>query len=69
MDKSKPATAAESTGAPADAGRREALKRFGRYAAAAGPAAVLLLDARKGRANGDQYDGTLPDFNTDLNNG
>ncbi len=56
MDQSKPTTAAEPTGAPADEGRREALKQFGRYAAAAGPAAVLLLGARKGLAQNNQID-------------
>ena len=34
----------------ADETRREALKRFGRYAAAA-PTAMLLLDPRPGRAH------------------
>ena len=36
----------------ADETRREALKRFGRYAAAA-PTAMLLLDPRQGHAYGN----------------
>jgi hypothetical protein len=35
--------------APINQSRREALKRFGRYAAAA-PAAMILLQAREGHA-------------------
>lgn len=43
-------SATESRTADEDSSRREVLKRFGRYAAAA-PAAMLLLGPRSGRAH------------------
>ena len=58
MDKRAYESPAERSGGGEDGTRREALKRFGRYAAAA-PTAMLLLDPRRahaansGRRNGN----------------
>lgn len=59
MDDLRSHGTAESTTATEDRSRRDVLKRFGRYAAAA-PAAMLILGPRPGQAHHKQWHATPP---------